>query len=232
MDGSRDFEQKLAEQLALLADASLALDGGKAYQTKNISTRLYVICHDLARDKRWHEWAGRDLRIFSTAIPPVPGNLIVSHHPLASIGFGPNGSSFTPHGSQPPPNKVKFSKFSKWWIETVIRTEAGRTLSRKNIVYQMRSYDGGSHGFEKPPTKEYSEALDDRGLGWTAVHENRLADFKLSALEATVRQIAHELLYSLVPRISPKQRAVIDYDTMWSPHDSGEPTVPLPNFQS
>jgi len=58
MSGTRDFENKLAEQLALLADACHAFDADKIYQIKNISTRLYVICHDLARDRRWHEWAG------------------------------------------------------------------------------------------------------------------------------------------------------------------------------
>jgi len=223
-----EFDAKLAEQIALLADACHAFDAGKTYHIKAISSRAYVVCHDLIRSKDWLIWSGGKVEFVTTAIPPHAGNLLKSHHPLACHRLGGAGPSFSAHGSNPPPHKFSFLRFSKWWDELVIRLDEGRNLTRRNLVIQMRNYDGGSHGFEKDPSEVYRAIRDDRGIGWVAMEGDRPTDFRLSALEATTRQIAHELLYTLVPRLAPSNRSKIDYDVMWSPVSGGTPTWPQP----
>lgn len=224
------FEAKLTEQIALLADACHALDAGKAYHIKAISSRAYVVCHDLIRSKDWLIWSDGKVEFVTTAIPPHPGNLLKSHHPLACHSSGDAGPSFSALGSNPPPHKFGFLRFSKWWDELVIRLDEGKNLTRRNLVFQMRNYDGGSHGIEKEPSQEYRAIRDDRGVGWVAMEGGRPTEFRLSALEATTRQIAHELLYTLVPKLGSSNRSRIEYDVMWSPITGGTPTWPQPEL--
>jgi hypothetical protein len=46
--------------------------------------------------------------------------------------------------------------FSKWWEEEIFRIPSGQKLSRKNLVFAMRSQDGGAHVDEEIRDADYA----------------------------------------------------------------------------
>ena len=87
-------------------------------------------------------------------------------------------------------------KLSKWWEGSVYRNAAGNDLSRKNLVFCLRSQDGGSHVDADHKNEEYFRFLK------YGDHVSSSADGSISVYTSgntsvlalqTVRQIAWEL---------------------------------------
>ncbi|AMA58064.1 hypothetical protein [Bradyrhizobium sp. CCGE-LA001] len=86
-------------------------------------------------------------------------------------------------------------KFQEWWEEPVFGAADGRTLSRKNVVFSLRSQDGGAH-FDENWGNDLSKMIattNDEQL--TTGDGKPIANAHLG----TMRQIAWELTETLKP---------------------------------
>lgn len=220
----------LVEQRDFLRRSCEAYDAGILAEAKRIATAIYIICHDgsgtntrsLLRQLKLKD----GLKFISTAKSLEDG--AVPRTALAGAMYLGGGMAFVPwflcvNDEKPVRREVAFSR---WWEETVFETVrqreiipngatpyiADKTLSRKNIVFFMRSQDNGSHFDRELRDEAYSAMAKWRTgfeyeLGETGVF-NRVPNPHL----ATVRQIAWELEQTLVsipggPTLPPPEAA-------------------------
>jgi len=110
------------------------------------------------------------------------------------------GSVFVPNCQSAPDKLPSWSRqlsFAKWWDEPV--SNAGkRQLSRKGLIWIVRSRDGGAHVDGSLNSDEYVELIHDPLLPGTSVHHgDGTAYTPANSHWASVRQIAWELDYAI-----------------------------------
>lgn len=191
-----DFQQEASEQFDELCARCSSFDSGKSWEAKSIAVSLYKFLQD-----------GR---------PPIRS--ILSALGLreqieflgTSIGFGPAGKQSSSLTREVIDNMGVFSfqpmlgrgwqnrwmKFQEWWNEPIFRSENGETLSRHELVFSLRSQDGGAHVDEAFKHDSYVQMS--RGKPTTTRIINGDTELELTgAHKAAIRQIAWEFIESL-----------------------------------
>jgi hypothetical protein len=106
-------------------------------------------------------------------------------------------------------SESRMTNFFEWWRETVIKDFDGNVFSRKDVILNVADTDGGAHvdpSLERTYAKLTREnscqmlfGNIDMSHGWPET----LAGHKMSPMEspvnASIRQIGHEVLKTLVP---------------------------------
>jgi hypothetical protein len=140
-------------------------------------------------------------------------------NPLIWMDVGKDGLTAVPdiagsaldHGYRPLP-------FSEWWQEPVLKMAAGPTFSRMTLVQNVADTDGGAH--VDPDLEEAYQSLSrENGLRYffrkSEPDSDKMQDGKPAGGKpelACIRQIAHELLYTLhrsVPELKEHAAPVI-----------------------
>ncbi|MEO6840962.1 MAG: hypothetical protein ABI192_09360 [Bradyrhizobium sp.] len=197
-DLRRTAEEKLAalrEQLAMLDASAASYDAGTLWEAK----RLATVCGNLLLDGRGKilpllvQLGMRSKIPFISTAREIPSNM-APRLALVLIGMGgADGVNFTPYckaGFSPPWTHQK--KFADWWEQPVFGSADGRTLSRKNVVFSLRSQDGGAH-FDEEWGSDLSRLIATTGDERLSSDGKPIANAHL----ATMRQIAWELTETL-----------------------------------
>jgi hypothetical protein len=105
---------------------------------------------------------------------------------------------------------LRSSKFEDWWSRHVIKTEGtvlehgqpgfeqnAFCLTRKSLIMTMRDQDSGAHFDDDISDKGYQKTAT-QGTGVIMIEDGVEHPLTASALHATVRQIAWELITSLL----------------------------------
>jgi len=224
------FDLFISEQVARLADACNSIDSGKGYQAQSAATVLYNLTEDCPRNPIWATWTGSKADIFvSTARRPNKKDLMVQHS-LVSIGGYPF-AGFSPLGWG---NNIRnFQKLSTWKKEIVIYHVDNMFMTRAFLINQIRNRDGASHGKIGEFDESYALLKKYPSLKWEILdHEDKPVDLKVNAIQATVRQIAHEVIFSLFPLIRKENREIIDYEMNWVCGEKDPENLFSKNFKS
>lgn len=213
------------EQRDALESSCRSFDEGKRWEAKRLATATYVLCHDpptprkhsLSKSLLGQLGLKHRLNYLSTK-----GNIPDGMIPWIPLAFM-RANETAPFEFMPKlevgQENWKWLSFSSWWEEPVFKTPLGKKLSRKNLVFAMRSQDGGSHADEVIRDEEYAtlRRLNDERLQRSKAHvagkpririvlnaykaskESDAADFEPipGAHLVTMRQIAFELLSSI-----------------------------------
>lgn len=161
MDNSRSEGEllvKLSIQRRALTSSCEAYDRGDTWEAERLAVTAYVLLHD--GGPRTRSLLGQlgmksSLKYISSsrgfrmefAIPLSPSPLEVSPPaPLIHVRMGDEGILFSPDceitGNE---EWHRILPFSKWYEEPIFKTANGRALSRKNLIFSLRSQDGGAH---------------------------------------------------------------------------------------
>jgi len=216
----QDLERQLGDQLQLLALLARGYDTGNEASSKLMATVIATLFHDGVRsDSRsllslLGRKADLNMRDLGLPVDPTPpGRLVFSAMPCRLVGIGP------PYGHCPlydacadPP---RFVPFDHWWNEVIYtepplptRGERGRwsvvipiqpvkeprTYSRSGLVRAMRDKDGGAHVDPELP-EAYARLSRDNVAGGTFSGFAHVGTIE----RAAVRQIAHEVIRTLLP---------------------------------
>lgn len=194
-----ELEAELAEQLAALRKLSADFDGGEMWAAKLLATVVSVLCHDGRQDVKslLGQLGIRDtLQCVNTAFPASPGNLM-HQNTLIAIQFGAGGGvrqvplyQGTEAEAHP---KVPFTE---WWGGPVFvgNAPASVEVARWQLVYFLRSQDGGSHYDATLSSEQY--LILKEGGGWQMVSGGQKQP--LEPVHAiSMRAIAWELDQSL-----------------------------------
>jgi hypothetical protein len=188
----------LAEQIEFLKASAAAFDAGFEGEAKRLAVVIRVLVHDT---KTSHSLLGqlgiKNCDFVDTSFDFNPKN-ILSHGGLVFTALGPPSTRFVAMLDDIPPVFFKKVPFDKWWNKQVFIDKDRRTLTRKDVVLIAANQDGGAH-IDPALDARYAELAT--GLGWVAT-DNGVTRVMEGAERAAIRQIAHELLKTLVPDYS------------------------------
>lgn len=193
----QDLEQQLAEQIAFIKTSVDLYDGGSKAEAKRLAVSIRVLVHDTKTSRSLLGQLGMKARLFVDTSTHPPKSIITSHTALVGQTLG-GEVDFLPYLSNTTSRHIPFDD---WWDGSIIVDNKQRAISRKQLVIDVCNTDGGAH--VDPELKDiYAELSRDNslcrskssGTGWEPVVGIELA---------TVRQIAHEILKTLLPEYEP-----------------------------
>lgn len=201
-----EFEQILRNQLSALKASSAAFDAGNLWEAERLAVTVFnlvsdgsakasrtksLLSHLRVKDQITYISGSKGLRGMRVKKERIPGSTPGILPPLAHIKFGDNGWQFAPSfdlGHMMPRREMGFNR---WYLEPVF-AHKGTVLSRKNLIFLLRSRDGGAHIDESVKDLRYS-AMKSDGIPYATVNGLPMKD----AHYYSMRQIAWELDQSI-----------------------------------
>ena len=199
-----ELESHLDEQITLLINSCNSFDSGISAEAKRIATIVRILYHNTKQSKSLLSQLNRVKQIFCTSFPPVPGSLL-PHSGLALVAAKGMSSKYIA-----PLDDVPFKRwclFNEWWNEIIFIDNERNKLSRKDIVLTAANQDGGAHVDPKLERK-YKRLKEDNPLN-LVYKENGITYDISDSLYASIRQVGHEVLKTLLPeyKCEPKVKA-------------------------
>lgn len=201
-----DLEQHLSDHIGFLKLSSDAFDQGLDGEAKRLAASIRVLCHDTASS---HSLLGQvgllDRKFISTAIPHDPRNR-ATHNGLAMVAAKGRDTLYIPMLDGTPYRRR--IPFQDWWAETVFVDDRRATLSRRDLILAVANQDGGAH-VDPSLSETYARLSRHNSLGWV-IQAGSTSTPIPKPERAAVRQIAHEVLCTLVPDYRKEQTQKAD----------------------
>lgn len=200
---------ELKNQANFLRKSNAEYDKGDVSEAKRIANCAYILCHD---------GTGRTKSLLGqTKIKTKQNFLSTSYSPYYqkmrergqyNYGLGLCDASFTiasggnAIGKYEPRLAEDIFKlfhelpFKKWYDEEIYRVDNKRGMSRKNLIFAIRSTDGGAHVDGELKNEEYVN-LKTEGSGLVIQSNNEKPVFFNHPHLASMRQIGWELEHFL-----------------------------------
>lgn len=194
---------RLREQIELLEIGCRNYDDGLRAAALNLATTIRVLVHDTKRSTSLLAQLGRKhaMRWCDDSSGLMPGNLLPeSTMTMGRIVAGSGGSTVPRLGDGP--GERRWLGFDDWWRRPAIRHPARSSheddtvLSAKDVVLGLTNKLGGAHVDPSGGAEELQRAVGN-ALGWMAVSGQTETPFAGSALHASARHIAYEVLATL-----------------------------------
>ena len=200
-----DLEQELREQIELLKVDAANYDAGMEIAAKSIAGRLRVLLHDTSNSHSLLGQTGRkNGTLFHDTTQAVPErtnpNTVFSYSGLTNICMGAAGARYTPHLDNLSRGSDRQIPFESWWNAVVILDIEGASFTRKGLVLVLANQDGGSH-VDPNLDKKYYKLTRENSLNWKTSADGVNFRALNNPHYAAMRQIAHEVLKSLVPPV-------------------------------
>lgn len=193
-----ELKDHLKEQIEFLIASCRAYDSGFEGEAKRLATTIRVLLHDTQTSHSLlKHMSKKDMKFYSHAGVHNKKNLL-SHMGLVLMKMGNGSAEYLPILDNAPPFHYTQPKmvFNAWWNQTVIVDQQKNSFSRKDLVLNVANKDGGAH-IDQKLDKKYAALTRFNSIGWTFVSQGQEKEFSTKLELATLRQIAHELLYSL-----------------------------------
>ena len=197
----QELEDALAEQVSALASSCKAFDAGDQWEAKRLATTLYTLLHDGGRNSRsLLGQIGRKEILYTSSCCGVNDSNLQADEPLTLMWLSSVGAVHLPIKAEIAEvvGGYKQLKFGKWWDEAVFKDMSKRRLSRKNLIFSLRSQEGGSHFDHKVRDAVYKGYKEGQGSGWTFSDGKGAETFVAGGPLATMRQIAWEVADTFV----------------------------------
>lgn len=210
------LEAELSEQLLALRASAKAYDEGNHWEAKRLSSTIYILLHDGGHNSRsllglLGKKGGLRL-VSSKVVPPSQGTVVAASSTLiVHTRLTGSGAEYVPVlDDHPLRDQYRWLQFDRWWEEQVFHPVSSTSLSRKNIIFTMRSQDGGAHVDDAITNADYVR-FDEKGDPSTRYHspgtlvlttseakqDSPSGEAIKNGIRATVRQIAWEVDHSL-----------------------------------
>jgi hypothetical protein len=221
------------EQLQFLIRSCDAYDEGFENEAKRIAVTIRILLHDTANSKSLLGLLGKlDTQFHDTSDEFVEESAL-SYHGLTSISLNFAETKYIPRldGYL----DTKLITFEEWWNKIIFGDSSGRTITRKELILTAANQDGGAH-VDADLNTSYADLKKNNSLGWMASdgkNQTPLANPE----RAAIRQIAHEVLKSLITnytkKLEPKpgliffSSVLITGDNIKTPDDFINEPVPI-----
>jgi hypothetical protein len=192
---AEQLNDHLNEQLTFLQRSAESYDAGYESEAKRMAVTIRLLLHDTTRSKSLlGQLKKRDILFNDTALKNEANNQI----PFAGLVFQ------TFHGGRAKyvamlddvPSKVP-CPFDAWWNGAAFADEKNNQTSRKDLVLVAANQDGGVH-VDPSLDATYHQLKNGNSLGWAVMANGRLQPMG-DPTKAAIRQVAHEVLSTLVP---------------------------------
>jgi len=125
---------------------------------------------------------------------------------LVGIGVGLK-ESFVPYLDEVPGNIFKEVLFDEYWNKIIFIDQGKNSLSRKDVILAIANQDGGAH-VDPQIDDKYKKLARENALGWMASADGKEWTNMKGVELAAIRQIAHEILKTLIPNYKYKKITV------------------------
>ena len=150
---SCELEADLREQLVALRSSISAYDEGKEWEAKRISSSIYILLFDgSGRTQSLVTLTGRKsgMKVYSSVhkMPDFIAAMVTmsTSTSLLDIEFDGQGNvAFVPVLDRRPIKDDQWRTTEEWWSEELFHKPSGISLTRRNVVFSMRTQDGGAH---------------------------------------------------------------------------------------
>lgn len=183
----------LDDHVGFLARSSQAFDEGHYGESKRLAVSLRVLFHDTRHSHSLLGQLGRLGHSFITTATPYEAANLSSHGGLVMMStFGGAAEYIAPLDT---PIFKDWRPFEDWWSEPVFVDKEKRVLSRRNLILSVADQDGGAH-VDPTLSETYARLSRHNSMGWTQMPGGAPIPH---AEKAAIRQIAHEVLRTLIP---------------------------------
>lgn len=203
----QELKKELQEQLESLKVLCEQYDSGKIFFAKQIAVVLRLLLHQGSRKSNskalLSQLAMLDTQPFFSTIPQSPvnglqtGKRIGSYMGLVAFHstWDGTGSDCLPYLDEAP--SKRYILFDDYWKEIVLVDKDGNSFTRENLVKAVADQGGGAH-VDSALEENYSNLVKKNSLGW--VKTDGVREVPLEGVHfSTIRQIAHEVLRTLIP---------------------------------
>jgi hypothetical protein len=219
-----DLDRHLHEQLGFLERSAAAFDSGQIDEAKRLAVSIRTLVHDTKQSRSLVSQLRIKNRPFcNSALPRAPESL-VTYAGLVGISIGTNGivKHVAPLDGDDP-DRLRWIDFDAWWNAIITVDGQGRKLKRKTLVLAVSNQDGGAH-VDPALDEEYARLSRHNSLQWSTIRAGRSIPLT-DAAPVCVRQIAHEILKSLIPGyskkpFSPNAAIISNVSVTFQPHDT------------
>lgn len=208
----KHFEKHFNDRIKMLQRSASIYDAGEYAEASRLASDIVKLIGD--REKRTG-LPNKNFTSLTTHLGNKPKevydssleNLITRndlHGPLFTLGFHINGAT----GLVPKldgfkefkQDFIKKTPFDDWWNAPVVRDYRGYEFSRKFIVETMRDQEEAHT--DDTLHNEYAELIYKSGIGIKQTNYI-VVSFDTNPARVVVRQVAHEILRTLVPEMQP-----------------------------
>lgn len=185
----------LKRQIHFIRKSCAEFDRGDVNEATRIANHVAMIVHDSNHSTSLLTQLGKkEIPFIDTSTPDTPGNLM-PYTGLYYTFMGVGVVDYKPHLDDGPfpPRKVDFNE---WWNNLIFNNKKEWTYSRKDIVLFVRDTDGGAH-VDPDLEKTYAKLIREKSFGWTITVNGVKSKPKTGPDQASLRQIAHEILLTL-----------------------------------
>ncbi|MEJ7759555.1 MAG: SEC-C metal-binding domain-containing protein [Gemmatimonadaceae bacterium] len=209
------------EQWAFLRKSCAAFDAGDETEAKRIATSLRILLHDTKRSTSLlTQLKLKDALFFDTAENVNNDNLLPTFG-LVLAHYTGTDCRFVAPIEKPLGRPIWMIPFEYWWRKRVVRVPEQFELTRADLVLTLADQDGGAHA-DDAIEERYYRLSRENAMGYTFTLSDG-PSIPVSGVErASVRQIAHECLVSLIqprrmippdlPPSEPPARIVVTVD--------------------
>lgn len=216
------FQQVYAqfdEQIGFLVKSCQHFDQGDIAEAKRLATSIRILVHDTKNSKSLLGQLGFKVRPFFNSAQsvkrpdfiPETAELIWTFGRLSllSLDLTYDRHFYSPLFGKPDFNNLNEDRlidFDTWWDQPVIEDKEDHFFSRKDIVLAMADKDGGAH-VDPSLDDPYYQLTRENSVGHVihftqespeGISKTTHSEFPESAAYYTVRQIAHEILVSMI----------------------------------
>ncbi len=192
-----ELNAHLQEQLQFLQASAESYDNGFDGEAKRLAVTVRVLVHDKGQSQSLLGQLGKKtIDFYDTALPNHPGNFL-PYSGLIMSRVSLSRSKYLPLLDDGPDKLFRLVNFATWWNAIVLIDGQRNQISRRDIVLAMADKDGGAH--VDPSLDEiYSRLSRSNSLGQYALVQGEAPYPFKNPERATVRQIAHEILKTLI----------------------------------
>lgn len=200
-----DLLVHLKEQVGFIIRSCSEYDKGDTSEAKRIATSIRILLHDTKSSRSlFSQLDLKSMGFINTALLNLPGpkstflgliqTKITIHDDLTPSG---KHHPLLDHRPQDwPPARKRF--FPEWWNQVVLTDTRGASFSRRVLVMAVANTDGGAH-IDPEIDSDYAELSRRNSIGFAVGLNDNITPIDKSEL-ASIRQIAHEILRSLIDR--------------------------------
>ena len=123
---------------------------------------------------------------------------LASYSGLISVSVSTKGAKCNPFLDRFPSGSDRQIAFDNWWKAVIFFDKDRNSFSRKDLVLALANQDGGAHVAQELGEK-YNNLSRQNSLNWHADMGEGTWKPLTNPHYAAVRQIAHEVLKSLIP---------------------------------
>lgn len=219
-----DLLEQLQEQLDFLRRSSAIFDTGYKSEAKKLANHVMILVHDGHKISSVLSQLGvRDQLKFIDTGAMREAVLELIRADLKERGLDPNTKMYHQSArllclasNHPKPklfeplhnstlNDSKWLKFEDWWHQDVILDHDDRNLSRNKLTAYLRDQDGGAH-IDPKLGGNYHRLTRGKAQNMKLSVNGKLL-FDEGPILPTMRQIAFELLHSIITQLDIIKRA-------------------------